>query len=80
MDFSEFQTNLVPYPLIDRMLSSALIISAEKAHIEKPVVAEITMSASEPASPATEMIWDAVSGAKVSGAKSFFTAGALVGF
>merc|ERR1711881_585198 len=50
VDITEFQTNLVPYPRIHFMLSSyAPIISAEKAYHEQLSVAEITMSAFEPA-------------------------------
>ena len=50
-DFSEFQTNLVPFPRIHFMLSSyAPIISAEKAYHEQLSVAEITYSVFQPAS------------------------------
>merc|ERR1712070_347331 len=51
VDITEFQTNLVPYPRIHFMLSSyAPVISAEKAYHEQLSVAEITISAFEPAS------------------------------
>merc|ERR1712045_197751 len=50
VDVTEFQTNLVPYHRIHFMLTSyAPIISAEKAYHEQFSVAEITMSAFEPA-------------------------------
>ena len=48
---TEFQTNLVPYPLIHLVLPSyAQIISAEKAYHEKLSIAEITNFDFEPAS------------------------------
>merc|ERR1712036_115960 len=51
VDVTEFQTNLVPYPLIHFVVSSyAPVISAEKAYHEQLSVAEITNSAFEPAS------------------------------
>ena len=51
VDTTEFQTNLVPYPLIHFLLSSfASIISTEKAYHEQLSVAEITNSVLEPAS------------------------------
>jgi len=53
-DFTEFQTNLVPYPRIHFVLSAfAPIISAEKAYHEQLSVAEITNSVFE---PATQMV------------------------
>ena len=52
--YTEFQTNLVPYPRIHFMLSSyAPVISAEKAYHEQLSVAEITMSGRTPIRPAT---------------------------
>ncbi|KNA08569.1 hypothetical protein SOVF_161510, partial [Spinacia oleracea] len=49
VDVNEFQTNLVPYPMIHFMLSSyAPVISTEKAYHEKLSVAEITTSSFEP--------------------------------
>ena len=51
VDMTEFQTKLVPYPLIHFVLPSyAQIISAEKAYHEKLSIAEITNSDFEPAS------------------------------
>ena len=51
VDMTEFQTNLVPYPLIHFVLPSyAQINSAEKAYHEKLSIAEITNSDFEPAS------------------------------
>ena len=48
---TEFQTKLVPYPLIHFVLPSyAQIISAEKAYHEQLSIAEITNSDFEPAS------------------------------
>ena len=45
VDISEFQTNLVPYPRIQFMLTSyAPIISTDKAHHESFSVAELTSS------------------------------------
>ena len=50
VDMTEFQTKLVPYPLIHLVLPSyAQIISAEKAYHEKLSIAEITNSDFEPA-------------------------------
>ena len=64
VDMIEFQTNLVPYPLIHFVLPSyAQINSAEKAYHEKLSIAEITNSDFEPASimdkfdPKHENIW-----------------------
>ena len=51
IDMTEFQTKLVPYPLIHLVLPSyAQIISAEKAYHEKLSIAEITNSDFGPAS------------------------------
>ena len=51
VDMTEFQTKLVPYPLIHFVLPSyAQINSAEKAYHEKLSIAEITNSDFEPAS------------------------------
>jgi len=51
VDVREFQTNLVPYPRIDFMLSSyAPMISVEKAFHEQLSVVEITNSAFKPSS------------------------------
>jgi len=51
VDINEFQTKLVPYPIIHFILSSyAPVISAEKAYHEQLSVTEITNSALEPAS------------------------------
>ena len=51
VDMTEFQTNLVPYPLIHFVLPSyAQINSAEKAYHEKLSIAEITNSDFGPAS------------------------------
>ena len=51
VDMTEFQTKLVPYPLIHFALPSfAQINSAEKAYHEKLSIAEITNSDFEPAS------------------------------
>ena len=48
---TEFQTNLVPYPLTHFVLPSyAQINSAEKAYHEKLSITEITNSDFEPAS------------------------------
>ena len=48
---TEFQTSLVPYPLIHFVLPSyAQIISAEKAYHEQLSIAEITYSDFEPSS------------------------------
>ena len=45
VDMTEFQTKLVPYPLIHFVLPSyAQIISAEKAYHEKLSITEITNS------------------------------------
>ncbi|GJX35969.1 alpha tubulin [Tanacetum coccineum] len=51
VDVTEFQTNLVTYPMIHFMLSSfAHVISAEEAYHEQLSVAEITNTAFEPSS------------------------------
>ena len=51
VDMTEFQTKLVPYPLIHFVLPScAQVNSAEKAYHEKLSIAEITNSDFEPAS------------------------------
>ena len=51
IDMTEFQTKLVPYPLIHLVLPSyAQIISAEKAYHEQLSIVEITSSAFELAS------------------------------
>ena len=51
VDMTEFQTNLVPYPLIHFVLPSyAQIISSEKAYHEQLSIAEITNSDFKPAS------------------------------
>ncbi|KNA16498.1 hypothetical protein SOVF_088000 [Spinacia oleracea] len=51
VDVNEFQTNLVPYPRIQFMLSSyASVISAKKAYHEQLYVAEINTSAFKPSS------------------------------
>lgn len=50
VDLIEFQTNLVPYPLIHFPLATyALVISAEKAYNEQLSIAEITYACFEPA-------------------------------
>ena len=51
VDMTEFQTKLVPYPLIHFVLPSyAQVNSSEKAYHEKLSIAEITNSDFEPAS------------------------------